>query len=61
MLKSLWLFVFILKTYFEKIFAKLNNQGVAATFFLRRLKVFENGKIFYCLEIAEIDRESILG
>ena len=61
MLKNLWLVAFILKTYSEKIFAKLNNQGVAATFFLRRLKNFENGEIFFCLEIAEIDKGSILG
>ena len=45
MLKSSWLLVFILKTYFEKIFAKLNNQGVAATFFLKYLKHFENGEM----------------
>ena len=45
MLKSMWLLVFIFKTYFEKIFAKLNNQGAAATFFLRYLKHFENGEI----------------
>ena len=44
MLKSSWLLVFILKTYFEKIFAKLNDQGAAA-FFLRCLKHFENGEI----------------
>ena len=45
MLKSSWLLVLFFKTYFEKIFAKLNNQGAAATFFLRCLKHFENGKI----------------
>ena len=45
MLKSLWLLVFIFKTYFEKIFVKLNNQGAAATFSLRCLKHFENGEI----------------
>ena len=45
MLKSLCLMVFIFKTYFDKIFAKLNKQGAAATFFLRYLKHFENGEI----------------
>ena len=60
MLKSLWLLGFILKTYSEKIFANLNNRGIAATF-LRRLKNLKNGEIFFCLEIAEIDRGSILG
>ena len=45
MLKSSWLLVFILETYFEKIFAKLNNQGDAATSFLRCIKRFENGEI----------------
>ena len=38
-------FSFIFKTYFEKIFALLNNQRAAATFFLRCLKHFENGEI----------------
>ena len=45
MLKSSRLLVFILKTYSEKIFAKLNNQGAAATFFLRCLKHSENDEI----------------
>ena len=38
--KSLWLLVFILKTYSEKIFAKLNNQGGCYYFFLEPSKKF---------------------
>ena len=49
--------MFILKTGFDQILAKLINQeGVSAALFsLRCSKNFENEKNFLYLEIAEID------
>ena len=40
MLKSSWLLVLSLRHILRNSFAKLNNQGAAATFFLRCLKHF---------------------
>ena len=50
-------FSFIFKTYFEKIFVKLNNQGAAATFFLRCLKHFENGEISSAWKLLKLTGE----
>ena len=61
MLKSSWLLVFIFKTYSEKLFAKLNNQVAAATFFLRCLKHFENGEISSASKLLKLTGGSILG
>ena len=43
------------KTYFEKIFAKLNNQRAAATFFLRCLKHFEHGEISSAWKLLKLN------
>ena len=47
-------FSFIVETYFEKIFAKLNDQGAAATFFLKCRKHFENGEISSAWELLKL-------
>ena len=54
-------FRFIFKTYFENIFEKLNNQGAAATFFLKCLKHFENGEISSAWKLLKLTGGSILG
>ena len=55
MLKSSWLLIFIFKTYFEKIFEKLNINQVAAVIFFEMSEKFWKKRNFFWLEIAEID------
>ena len=48
--------VFILKTSFGQILAKLVNQGgCCCSFLIETSKKFENKKFFLCLNIVEID------
>ena len=54
--QTCWLLGSILKAHPDQILTKLINQGACCcSFSLRRLKNFENEKIFLCLKIAEID------
>ena len=49
--------VFILKTGFDQILAKLISQGVATALFSSKLpQNFKYEKIFLCLKIAKINK-----